>query len=48
MIITDFDEFYINIFLEKRKRARSARVSSYPVTHELTQNSRRCSVDLII
>ena len=32
MKIAGFDVFYNNIFLEKRKRARSARVSSYHVT----------------
>ena len=32
--MADFDEFYNYIFLEKRKRALSARVSSYYVTHE--------------
>ena len=48
MIITDFYEFLNHIFLEKRNRACSARVSSYHVTHELTQNSRHCSDDLMI
>ena len=38
MKIADFDIFYNDIFLEKRKKARSARVSSYYVTHERTQN----------
>ena len=48
MKIADFDELYNHLFIEKRKRVRSARVSSYYVTHEWAQNSRRCSVDLMI
>ena len=43
-----FDEFENKIYLEKRNRACSARVSSYHITHEWTQNSRRYSVDLMI
>ena len=48
MMITDFDEFQNHIFLEKRNRAYSARVSSYYATHEWTQNSQHYSVDLMI
>ena len=48
MKIADFEEFYNHIFLENRSRARSARVSPYHVMHEWTQNSRRCSVNLMI
>ena len=48
MKIADFDEFYDNFYLEKRKRACSARASSYHLTHEWTQYSRRCSVDFMI
>ena len=47
MKIAGFDVFYNNIFLEKRKRARSARVSTYHVTM-VTHDSRRCSVDPMI
>ena len=34
MIITVFEQFCDYIFLEKRNRACSARVSAYHVTHE--------------